>query len=148
VLVEQALQKLLRTDAGVSALGARIYPNQLPQTPISYPAAAVRLVSREHMGRRLERRGASGLARSRYRIFSTAEGTGGYAQAKRLDEAIRLCLDGFAGTVTDETVSPQETVEIQGIEVLTSLDFYDDKTATHQVATDFDVWADEQQPTP
>jgi hypothetical protein len=146
LLLEAALRTLLGDDNGVSNIvGSRIFPGVLPQT-VQYPAMAYRLVSREHE-RRLEPRGSSGLARSRFRFFSTAKGATAYADAKRLDEALRLCLDGYHGVVSDDQ-SPASTLRIHGAFAQTTFDQYDDKTQTHQVLTDYDVWAEETQPTP
>jgi hypothetical protein len=144
VLVEEALSLVLRANAELVALVAgRIYPNVLPQV-VTYPAISYRLVSRRHIDQ-LSNRGSTGLASSRFRFFSTSDT--GYAQVKRVAEALRLCLQGYRGTVSDGG-SPAITLYIQNIEPMLAFDFYDDPTQTHQVISDFEVWAQEQQPTP
>jgi hypothetical protein len=154
MIVAQALFKILSTNTTLIALvGDRIYPGKLPQDVgggYTYPAIVFRRVERSSLpilnpGEPGESRGSSGLQENRWRFFSIGlEPT--YSVQARLDEAIRLCLEGFQGVVTDETISPVESIEIQGIFPLTSVDFNDDKTATFQVISDYDVWAGEQQP--
>lgn len=140
MLIEEALKYVLSTNAGVSALAAdRIYGNVLKQNTL-YPAIAFRLRSREHPVPHLEPRSSSGMARSRFAIFSAAES---YEDVKPLDEAIRLALQGYNAVVTIDS----ESLEIQGIFALTSMDFYDDSTETHQVMSEFDVVHEEVQPT-
>jgi hypothetical protein len=142
VLIEEALYKVLTEDAGVSELVAdRIYPGFLAQT-VTYPAIAYRLVNRSRVDQLTDRR-STGLAQSRFRFFCTAQGPDRYAEAKRLEDAVRLALEGYSGEVTGE--SP-EAVYIQTIEPLGVNDFYDDATQTHQAIADYDVWASEQQP--
>lgn len=155
MIVAQALFKLLSTNAALIALvDDRIYPGKLPQDlgrdRYQYPAIVFRRVERLSLpildaGSTGQPRGSSGLQQSRWRFFSVGlEPT--YSVQAQLDEVIRLCLDGFQGVVIDDTVSPVESIEIQGIFPLTSTDFNDDKTATFQVISDYDVWAEEQKP--
>jgi len=154
MLVAQAIFKILSTNAALIAIvDDRIYPGKLPQDVgghYAYPAIVFRRIERSSLpilnnGEPGESRGSSGLQQNRWRFFSIGlEPT--YSKQSILDDAIRLCLEGFQGTVTDETVSPVESIEIQGIFPLTSVDFNDDKTATFQVISDYDVWAGEQQP--
>ncbi len=124
-----------------------VWAGVLKQTT-NYPAVAYRKVSHETQPR-LNERGHSGLAMSRFRFFSTANLASGfgYDLATQLDEAIRLCLHGFKGTVTDDSISPPATLEVFGIFQASSFDFYDDPTQTYQVISDYDVWAEETQPT-
>lgn len=147
MLVEEALYKLLSANPGLSSLvSARIFPGVLAQT-VTYPAIAYRVVGRDHV-ERLESRASGGLANSRIRFFSVAKGgVLAYAMAKAVDEALRLALQGFSGEISDGA-SPETTLTIDGIFPISTLDFYDDPTQTHQIASDFDVWATEQQPTP
>lgn len=148
MLVQEALYIHLTADAAVSAAcPGGIHAGILTQT-VTYPAAAYRKVSREQVGR-IEDRGHSGLALQRFRFFSTCNlAEGGYDACKALDEAIRLSLQGYRGTVTDTSVSPNQTLELFGIFQQSSFDMYDDPTQTFQVITDYDVWAEELQPTP
>lgn len=144
--VEQAIFKILRSDAAVAALcGTRIHPGVLPQSVI-FPAIAFRTVFFEDQTR-LEYPGSSGFGTWRIRTFAVMRGEDGYDVAKRLDKQIRLAMQGFRGTVVDDTVSPQEFLVIQCVFTNTTFDLpYDDKTQTHQIASDFDVTAEEEQP--
>lgn len=141
MLVDQAVRKLLATDAGVIAIAStRIYGGILSQDA-TQPSVTYRVVSRDHEE---DLDGPSGLRTSRFRIYSTArKKVGDYTVAKQLDEAVRLALHGFSGTVTDLTVSPPETIEIQRVFAASSFDFYDDKTETHQIISDYLVTAHE-----
>lgn len=142
----EALRLRLLADAGVVAITESIYPGVLSQG-VTLPAVAYRIVDKTTEPR-LESRGHPGVTELRIRFFSTCDvAEGGYDTAKDLDEAIRLCLEGFAGEVTDLTSSPVESLNIQGIFHLNTVDGYDDTTQTHQVITDYSVWAAEVQPT-
>lgn len=144
LLVEEALSIVLRGNAGLVALvSTRITPGVLTQTSL-YPALVYRLVDREHFTH-LEGRTATGLARSTFRFFSTGKGANAYSDAKRVNEALRLCLFGFRGTVSN-TASPVVTLDIQNIEPGRTDEFYDDPTQTWQVRSDYDVWASEAIP--
>jgi hypothetical protein len=139
ILVEAALAQILKTDARLNALVAdRIYANVLRQD-ITYPAVAYRLRARER-ALILEPRGSAGFVKSRIAIFSAGEE---YGDVKAVDEAIRLALHGFQNLVTIDL----ESFEIKGIFALTSIDFFDDTTQTHQVMSEFDVFHEEVQPT-
>jgi hypothetical protein len=146
LLVEAALYKILNTNSGVNAIVAgEIYPGVLDQTA-GYPAIAYRVVSRERydvLGQR-----GDGIAKTRFRIFSAMQGndSNSYRTVKNLDEAIRLALQGYAGTVQDLTVSPIESIVIQYARPESTLDFYDDETQTWQVATDYEFWSDDPIP--
>jgi hypothetical protein len=139
ILVEAALAQILKTDAALNALvSGRIYANVLKQD-ITYPAVAYRLRSREH-ALILEQRGSAGFVKSRFAIFSAGEE---YSDVKEVDETIRLALHGFQNNV----IIGLEIFEIKGIFALTSTDFFDDTTQTHQVMSEFDVFHEEVQPT-
>lgn len=149
MFIGEALFELLRTNAGVSAIiGNRIYPAILPQDCI-YPAISFRksLLQKDPV---LDVR-SSGLVKKRYLIFSTAQLVDSpmraYAQAEQLDEAVRLCLEGFRGIVMN-TISPPGSIEIQGIFHVLSQDLYDDSTQTYQTISGYEVWASEIQPNP
>lgn len=141
-LIEEAIQQILRLDAGVSARAStRIYPGSFPQN-LTYPAVAYRLDTREHPTR-LESRGSSGIALSRFEFSIVAQT---YLEAKYLDEAIRLSLHGYQATVTRDTGTP-ETIEIKGIFALTSRDLFQDATQNHYVFSQYNVHHEEVQPT-
>ncbi len=123
----------------------RVYAGVLPDV-VTYPAIAYRVTGSDRAGV-LGARG-DGLAEKRFRIFSAMKGkeSSSYSTVKNLDEAIRLALQGFAGTVTDTTVSPQTTCIIQFIRPDSTVDFYDDLTQTWQVASDYTVFFDDPIP--
>lgn len=91
MIIEEALYYHLVNDEGVYGLaGTRGYPLSIPQD-IALPAWAYQRVSGE---RETAHDGALGMASGRWQITCQAES---YDGAKSLAEAIRLCLDGFAG---------------------------------------------------
>lgn len=148
MLIEEALYSLLAADAGVVAIAEdRIVPGFLEQSTQD-PAIAFRLLSRDNEELTLDwdERAHDQLSFSRFRFFSVTKGRGQYSTAKRLDDALRLALHGFAGDVTDG--SPPETLTIHGIFSENSFDAYDDETETNQVIRDFGVWASEVRPDP
>ncbi len=146
MFAHRALRLRLINDAAVSTLiGTRIFAGVLKQG-VTYPAVAYRQIGADSI-ERLEERGHSGLAQYRYRFFSTTTlANGGYDTAKDVAEAIRLCIQGFSGVITDSSVSPIETLNIQGVFHRFTLDGYDDSTQTYQVISDYEVWAAEVQP--
>lgn len=145
MFVHEALRLRLIADTDVAAISTRFYPGFLTQD-VTYPAVAYRLVSKD-TPTRLDTRGHCGLAQFRLRFYSTTDKAhGGYDSAKNLDDAIRLCLQGFAGTITDATVSPVETLDIEGIFHDNTVDGYEDQTQTYQVISDYLVWAEETSP--
>lgn len=124
-----------------------VVPGFLPQTS-QYPVVAYRLLSSETPTTLNPAERAHSVAvQSRYRFFSCTKGIGNYLQAKRLDEAVRLCLHGFAGTVISND-SPSDTLGIAGIFSENAFDSFDPETQTHQVIRDFAVWAAEPRPEP
>ncbi len=146
MLVEQALRQILLNDAGVSAIvSGRIFPGTLAQS-VTYPAIVYRL-TRRASDPVMTPRGTS-LPMSRYWLISTSKGSGSgsYQAAKLLDEAVRLALQGYNGTVTLTSSSPQVSVQIQGIFFDGSEDFYDDASETHQAGSLFLIWHNQQQP--
>src|SRR5262245_41354471 len=114
----------------------------------TFPALVYKLIDREHPPR-LEQRASSGLARSRFRLFSTAKGhpaaSSAYGDAKRVDEALRLALAGYRGVVTN---TGGNALFVNGVFPGNSIEFYDDPTQTWQVASEFDFWAQEALPIP
>lgn len=143
----EALYLHLTADAAlVAEIDTRIFPGFLAQKTL-YPAVAYREVGRTPL-ERMEERGHAGMSQYRFRFFSTTNmANGGYDTAKQVDELIRLALHGFKGEVTDLTSSPVETFYIDGIFHRGTVDGYHDETETYQVISDYDVWAEEVQPT-
>lgn len=136
MLVEQALVKLLRDNAEVAGIiGTKIYPAHLPQT-LSYPAITYGLVNRNSAP--VMDSATTTPPTSLYAFVSHAKGPlmNAYETAKLLDEAIRLCLQGYAGTVTIAA----ESVTIQGIFFVRSADDrYEDSVQVQRVGSAFEV---------
>ena len=122
----------LEAVTGVTDLvGTRIYPNLLPQSP-TYPALTYQQVS----GPRIESlQGHSGLAHPRFEFNAFAET---YIEARDIIEQVRLALEGFSGTV--------DSVDIDGINLLDSRDFFEDSLGVHRRDMDFEVWHHEAVP--
>jgi Protein of unknown function (DUF3168) len=134
---EQAIVRLLVTDAGVSAIVAgRVYPGLLPEST-TYPAVAYEVVS-ETPNVALD--GVNPTRAKRFRFWSATHGVNSYGAAKALDAALRDCLEGFAGIVSDG-LSPESTLEIQGVFPLSTYDLYESETETRMVISDFSVVA-------
>lgn len=124
------MYSLLTGKPALTAIVAtRIYPGVLPQN-VAYPAIAYRAIN-EQTAVIHESPGTNGQVASRFRFFSVAKT---YKEMKIVDEALRVALTGFAGTVLGN--------QIQGV-FLASLaaDDYDDTTETYQFVRDFTVFA-------
>ena len=122
-LIESGLVARLKSDAAVSALvGSRIRPLTLQQGE-TLPALVYQKISDVPdyaMG------GQTGLAAARIQIASWTDGqmndgSSGYSQAKRLAEAVRLCLSGWRGTVAVGA----DSVEVDWVELDNQTDLYD-----------------------
>lgn len=130
---------------GDSPLSLRLYCPLAPQT-CGYPNIVYRRVAPTLRDELMSSPATSGLVRSRMRVFSSMKTRAGYAVAKRLNTQVRLAVLGYQGLVFDETVSPVEAVEIQGIfpHEVADVDAFDEKTEVLSVISDFDVWHDEE----
>lgn len=147
MLIDEALYSIVSADAGVVAIaGTRVSAVVMSQSEV-YPAVTFRRINSSPL-LRLARRGVSDLARHRYRFFCVAtKATGGQRTAARLRDAVKLALVGQSGDFYS-TDSPPETLHIGGIFPESTFDLYDDATQTYEAVADYDVWAEEQQPTP
>lgn len=144
MLVHEALRLRLLDDAGVTAITENIYLGVLSQG-VEFPAVAYRQSDKSTDPTLMEEnRGHPGTSEFRYRYYSTTDGNPD--EAVELDEAIRLCLEGFVGTITDTDASPDESVEILGIFHEGTFYGYDDETETHQMITEYRVVAHETRP--
>ncbi len=146
MLVEQALKQILLNNAGVAAIvSGRVFPSILPQSVV-YPAIVYRLTKRSSEPVMAPR--GTGPPVSRFWLISAAKGSGAgsYQAAKLLDEAVRLALQGYNGTVILTDSSPQVSVQIQGAFFDGAEDFYDDATQTHQAGSLFMIWHNQTQP--
>lgn len=93
MLIEEAIFAHLSADAGVSAaVSDRVYPVELPRPPL-YPAIVYHRISapREHT-----HDGSAKFASPRFQ-FDCLAGT--FLEARRIQEAVRVALDGFKGTM-------------------------------------------------
>lgn len=128
-VIEEALHYLLKNNAGVSALvTARIYPTVAPQN-VTLPAIVYQRISgvREHT-----HDSAGDLARPRFQFAALATT---YSAAKALANAIRVCIDNYAGTVLGVRIdSIQVQNEIDGFNLAT------DSTSTYTTYVDAVVW--------
>lgn len=145
LLVEMAFNLLLRDDAGVSALvNDRVYNSFAPQT-VTYPYVVTRAEGRSHV---ITLNGPTGLRETRMRVYSVART---YAEAKELDEAVRLASEGYQGIIADDT-SPSNTLQVQLIHCVFSQDEYVEGSQTgtgtkaHEIVTDYEVTAHEEIP--
>lgn len=139
--VHEAIRLRLLADADVTAITENIYRGYLSQN-VTYPAVAYRSPDNERVDATLDEFNALGLRRLEFTFFSTTnKANGGIDTADALDRAIRACLEGFVGTITDTDASPDESVDIQGIFHANTFDGYDDKTETSQVVSRYDVYA-------
>jgi len=145
LLVERAFNLLLQGSTDVTALVSnRIYSGFAPQT-VTLPALTHRVESRGHI---YALQGSCGLRESRFRLFSAARQ---YDEAKALDEAVRMSIDGYRGIVSD-SASPPDTLQIQFIRCVFSHDSYEDGNLTSsgskvfEIVTDYEVTAHEEVP--
>lgn len=151
MLIEEAVGKILSEHPGVAALvAARIYspnaPQGLPSGQQEFPLVVFRVTGRnteELLAPRAAEintpTGSAGLAQTRFRVFSSNKTRSGYAVAKRLDLQVNLALVSFQGTLVANS-SPIDTIEIQGVTQLFTMDMPDDKTETISVVSDFEIW--------
>ncbi len=140
MLIEEAFAQILNANVALDArINGRSYPGILPQE-VDYPAVAFRTVGRESIMTLAD--GRSELIKKTIRTFSADKGPGNYESPKIVDDLLIKALEGFAGIVTNDTVSPVESMEIQGIFAVpgSSADGYDDRTQTNQVISEFEVW--------
>lgn len=143
--VHEALRLRLLDDAGVTAITEQIYLGVLSQG-VEFPALAIRHSDKTtEQTLNTENRGHPGVSEFRYTFFSTCRDENPDV-AVNLDEAVRLCLEGFQGTITDTDSSPDESVEIQDIFHEGTFYGHDDETDTHQMVTSYRVIAAETRP--
>lgn len=147
MFVHEALKLRLIADPGVLALvSERIYPATTPQKTLQ-PTVYYRTLN-EDSDFIFDSPGYSGLGLYQIRYSAAANGLGSFSTAQEVRQAIRQCLEGFQGLITDTESSPDETLDIKGIFLAGTDEFYHDPTQTHHAMVDFQVWADQQRPTP
>lgn len=145
--IEQAFGKLITTNAAVIALcpAAQIFAPVAPQSQKTWPVIVYRAVPPQVRDPVLGPSGYTGLVRTRIRVFCSGKGQSSYGIVKRLNKAVQKALLGFQGIVEDDTVSPVEAVDIQGIfaHPTFNVDDYDTKADVLTVFSDYDIWHDE-----
>jgi hypothetical protein len=102
-MIESAIRYILINDATVKAITTRVYYDDIPQDP-TYPLILITQIS-GHRDQVL--RGPTGHAHPRYQVDAWTQKASGYGHkcdARRLAAAIRVALDGYSGTVGDETI--------------------------------------------
>jgi len=113
----------------VTALGTRVYPLQLPQSP-TLPAATYGRVSMGSPDQTFD--GPSGMRGPRIRVDVWDDTYGG---ARTVATAIRTALDGYRG--------PAGAEEIAGSFEVLEQSLYEDDTKLHRVMLEFQVWGEE-----
>lgn len=141
MFIEDALKIILMADPNVTALvDDRIYGGFLTDAT-TYPAVAFRKPD-ETREAQLDSP-TTDPPDAEIVFFSVSKGVINGMSARRMassiDKAIRGALHGYADIVIDDTASPQEMMEIQGIFFSRGSDGYDDRTQTHQYASVFRV---------
>jgi len=125
-MIEESIHYELRHDADITALVSnRIYPLLLPQE-VTYPAISFQLISSQRIH---DIGGPTGRAHPRIQIDCWAET---YSGVKDLSNEVRLCLDGFKGTINAET-------DIGGIYLDGERDIYEVSIDIYRVTMDFFV---------
>jgi hypothetical protein len=126
-----ALRAFLLADPTVAAaVGARIYPNRLPQG-VRATAIVYRRPNRRgdhHM------QGPSGLARGLWQLACWSESLDGAAALAR---AVKDRLEGWQGPMTDPDGN---IVQVQGAFLETARDAYDDDTELRGVLAEYAIW--------
>jgi hypothetical protein len=128
--IEAAIVSIVKASGYLDGLiGGRIYPNIVPQAA-TLPAVAYQRIS----GARYHTHtGPASLARPRFQFAILAET---YAAARAVAEAIRLTLNGYAGTVSGTT--------IQSIQLQNEIDQYDKGENRPVILIDFYIYHQEE----
>jgi hypothetical protein len=147
VTIEEALVKLLKEAAGVdpadaarlaachqvaSIVAGRIYPKRAPQGERRAHIVYHRISgAREH-----SQDGPSGLARPRIQLDLWAPK---YADVRTRADAVRVALDGFAGSIGEAPGA----VNVNAVFLEDEDDDWDDDRELHMYRQDFTVWHNE-----
>lgn len=136
--IDQALKQIFLQNAlVVSIVAGRVYPGYLPQSAV-YPALVYQIEGRDKDF--VVEPGIGTVVKSEVHFYALSDSANAYAETKRLSEAVRLCLEGYSGTVTKTGSDPEETVEIQGIFFVTHQDHDDPVLKVRQANSIFYVW--------
>jgi hypothetical protein len=113
--LEEAIVKRMNATVGLTALvGARIYPGSVPEDA-ALPAIAFQKTTNQSI---LTHSGPTGWANSTVQFIVSAED---YAGKKRVAEQIRVCWDGYHGTIVFSTTDSL-TVGMSRIEDRSDID--------------------------
>jgi hypothetical protein len=142
MLLELAIKQLLEDAPAVTAIAQfRIYPGIAPQSA-THPLIGFRPPSSQNRKIIQSLDGGIALVRETIQIYSSSEGIGKYVEVATLDDQIFRALNEFAGTVTNTTLVPNESLVIQGIFATEQSHVYigyDDRTQTHHFMSEFHV---------
>lgn len=137
--IRQALRTILLQDAAVVALvDDRIFGGKLPLR-VTEPAIVYRLEETDDI-KILNEPGVSNLTKSVFRFGTVARGdeVEAYDLSIEIDLALRACLQGFHGLVSDGE-SPETSIQIIGCWRQDAKDFYDDLTETYWTRSDWEI---------
>lgn len=127
--IQSAVYERLTTHSGTAALvGARVYPQVLPQTP-TYPAITYQRVSGGNMQ---SLAGPTGLGHPRVQIDCWAKTQ---AAVLALAKQVRIAFDGWNGSAGGVTVRACMFDQER--------DFYEPETSDYRVSMDFIFFYDE-----
>lgn len=128
--MEVGLRDKLSNDSGVAAVvGARIFPTVIAQGS-TFPALSYYVISQRRMH---IMDGPATLVASRVQITGMAEK---YAQIKSLEDALRLCLNAYRGTLSDATV-------VTGSHLIDARFTWEPEPKLHRLDADFEIWHSE-----
>ena len=130
--LEVGLRAFLLQQAGIATLvGARVYPDILPQAP-TYPAITLLRIAST---RTFVHAGASTLARVRFQIDCWGRT---YSQAHDLGDTIRRSMNGYRGSF--------QGTEVPGAFLRAEHDLYEPDGDVHRLSQDWEVWQQEEAP--
>lgn len=135
MLIKQAIGQFVGAHAGVQSIAeGRVYGGKLPQV-MEGPSVLFMLDKSIDMP---VLRNAAISVKSIFKFGCVAKGADSYMIAALLAHELRLCLNGFAGTITDDA-SPQNIIIIKGIFRTNERDYFDDPTQTDWVTSDWEI---------
>lgn len=129
-----AWRAILLADAAVAAVVvARVYPQVLPQKPV-LPAVTYQEISGSSD---LVNDGPSGLASARVQFNCWADNADA---AYALGLKVKAALDGYRGTVTWGSSSPQDSLVVRGVIFDSPRDLHDETAKLYARSLDFIIW--------
>ena len=125
-MIEAGLQAKVANDPTVSGLcGTRVYPVKLPDSP-TLPAVTYQGISTNPDS---TMDGPSGFVEVRLQFDCWGET---YGDAKTLQDAVRLALDGYTGLLSDGTA-------VFNVMLDTASDLYEPDSRLYRASTDYKV---------